>query len=97
MLWIESLVTKAGHGILIGRRCILAVEPGLIPILRMAWKFGIRKDGVTASLNQDPSELLTGPISEFILAIQVKLLSKKLNTWFLLKIYFTEDLEIADV
>ena len=88
---------EAWQGIFISRRSIFAIEPGLIPILGMTWKLSIRENSISSPLNRDPSKFLAGPVSEFILAVQIKILSEEFNTGFFLKVYFTEDLEIADI
>ena len=38
-----------------------------------------------------------GAVSKLILVVQIEILSKEVNTGFFLKVYFTEDLEVANI
>ena len=48
-------------------------------------------------LNWNSAKFQAKAVGALILAVQVKVLSKELHSWFFLKIYLTKNLKIADV
>ena len=63
----------------------------------MTRQFSIRKKAISPPLNRDAAKFQVGPIRELILAVQIKIFPKEVDAWLLLKVYFTEDLKVADV
>mgnify|MGYP006267789457 CR=1 FL=1 len=75
----------------------MAVEPSLILVFRVTGKCGHRKDNIFSSLDRNLAKLKTGSVGHFCLAVQIVKFFEKVNNGFLLKVYFTKDLEVADV
>ena len=63
----------------------------------MTRQAGIREDGVSFALNRDSAKFQAGPIRLLSLAVQIKIFSKDIDDGLLLKVYFAEDLKIADI
>ena len=57
----------------------------------------IREDGISSTLNRNSAKFQARAVRELILAVQIKVFSEKLNTGLLLKVYFAEDLKVADI
>ena len=56
-----------------------------------------KENGVSATLNGNSSEFLTGAVGKLVLPVQIEIFSEKVDTGFFLKVNFIEDLEVADV
>ena len=83
--------------IFISRRGIFAIKPRLVPILGVTWQADKREDSISSALNRDPAKFQAGPVRELILAVQIKIFSKEIDVGLLLKVYFAENLKIANV
>ena len=65
MLRVDPLVMKARKRIFISRRSILAVKPGLIPVLWMVVVFGMREINFLPFLNWYAAKFSVGAVREF--------------------------------
>ena len=93
----EPVSTVTRHRVFISRCNVQTVKPGLIPVFRMAVMFGVRKIDFFPLLNRHTTKFSVGAVREFGPAVQMEKVSKELNSWFFLKVNFTEHLEIADI
>ena len=94
MLWVQVPNAVTRQWILVSRRSIFAIKPCLIPIFWVTRQACIREDGISSALYRDSAEFQVVPVREFILAVQIKIFPKKVDDGLLLKVYFTEDLEV---
>ena len=97
MIGVKTKGTKVGQRILVSRGGIFAIKPRLVPILGVAWQAGIREDSVSSALNRDSTKFQARAVREFILVVQIKIFPKEVDAGLLLKVYFAEDLEVADI
>ena len=89
--------TVTRQRILISWRCVSAIKPSLIPILRVTMKFGVRADDIFPLLNCHSTKFSIGPICKLSTAVQVEKVSEQLNYGLLLKIDLAKYLEIANI
>ena len=97
MLWVKTFRAIARQWILVRRRSIFAVKPCLIPIFWMTRQASIREDGVSSALNRNSAKFQARAVRELSLAVQIKIFSEEIDAGLLLKVYFIEDLKIADI
>ena len=97
MLWVKTLDTITRQWILISRRGVFAVKPCLVPIFGVTRQASIGEDSTSSSLNRYTTEFQAGSARNLVLAVQIKIFPKEFDAWLLLKVYFAEDLKVADV
>ena len=97
MLWVKALHTITRQWILVSRRGIFAVKPCLVPIFGVTRQAGIGEHIISSLFNQEPAKFQAGSIRELILVVQIEVLPKQFNVGLLFKVYFAENLKIADV
>ena len=94
---IQDARHEIGQSILVSRRGILAIKPRLVPILGVTRQASIREDGVSSSLDGDSAKFQDGPVCILVWAVQIGKLLEEFDTGLHLKVYFTEDLKVANV
>ena len=93
----EPVSTVTWQRVFISRSGVLTIEPCLIPVFRVAVMFGMRKIDFFPFLNRHSAKFSIGAVIKFSAAVQVEEVPEEFNSWFFLKVNFTEHLEIADV
>ena len=97
MLRVKTFRAITRQWILVSRRGIFAIKPCTIPIFWVTRQASIGEDGVSSALNRNSAKSQARVIRELILAVQIKEFSEKFNAGLLLKVYFAEDLKVADI
>ena len=93
----ETMSTVTRQRVFISRSGVLTVEACLIPIFGVAVMFGVRKIKFFPFLNRHSAKFSIGAVRKFSAAVQVEKIPEEFNSWFFLKVNFTEHLEIAYV
>ena len=87
MLWEwmsvgKSVITIAWKRVFIFRGGIYAVEPSLVPFLRVTMKFGMREFNFFPLLNRDTTKFSVGTVYKFCTPVQMKEVPEQLSSWF---------------
>ena len=80
----KTVITVAWKRVLIFRRGIYAVEPSLVPFLRVTVQFGMREFNFFPLLNRDTTKFSVGTIYKFCTPVQMKKVPEQLSSWFFL-------------
>ena len=80
----KPVITIAWKRVLIFRRGIYAVEPSLVPFLRVTVQFGMREFNFFPFLNRDTTKLSVGTIYKLCTSVQMKKVPEQLSSWFFL-------------
>lgn len=80
----KPVITVAWKRILIFRRGISAVEPSLVPFLRVTVQFGMREFYFLPLLNRDTTEFSVGTIYKLCTTVQMEKVPEQLIGWFFL-------------
>ena len=80
----KPVITIAWKRVLIFRRGIYAVEPSLVPFLRVTVQFGMREFNFLPVLNRDTTNLNVRTVYKFCTPVQMKKVPEQLSSWFFL-------------
>ena len=68
----KSVRTVTRQRIVIIRRSIFTVKPSLVPILRMAMEFCMRKTDIFSLLNRNTAQFGIGPVYKLSTAVKIE-------------------------
>ena len=80
----KPVIMVAWKRVLIFRRGIYAVEPSLVPFLRVTVQFDMREFNFLPLLNRNTTKFSVGTIYKLCAPVQVKEVPKQLSSWFFL-------------
>ena len=83
--------------VLVFRGGIFTVEPSLVPLFGVTVQLCMREFNLFLFLNRNATKFSVGSVYKFRVPVQMKKIPEEFNTRFLLKVYFIEDLKIADI
>ena len=91
----KPVITIAWKRVLIFRGGIYAVEPSLVPFLRVTVQFDMREFNFLPLLNRNTTKFSVGTIYKFCTPVQMKKVPEQLSSGLFLQVRFTENLEVA--
>ncbi len=80
----KPVITIAWKRVLIFRRGISAVEPSLVPFLRVTMQFDMREFNLLLLLNRNTTKFSVGNIYKFCTSVQMKNVPEQLISGFFL-------------
>jgi len=80
----KPVIMIAWKRVFIFRGGIYAVEPSLVPFLRVTVQFDMREFNFLPLLNRDTTKLCFGTIYKLCTPVQMKKVPEQLSSWFFL-------------